>query len=96
MVGRNLFVQELQDVSARLQQQLPGLCSGAYLCWAYLPEQVLQGVGITYYPDKSVFDPALCCTCNMDVPVLIQWFQILGSCCASMGMCGNCSSLLGL
>lgn len=52
-------MQELQDVFAHLQQQLPGLCSGAYLCWAYLPEQVLQGVGITYYPDKSVFDRAL-------------------------------------
>lgn len=29
-----------------------GVAYGAFLCWAYLPEQALQAVGITYYPDK--------------------------------------------
>ena len=56
---------------------LPG-CSGIYLCWAYLPEQVLQGVGITYYPDKSVLKPDLCCTSSTDVPILACWFSDTG------------------
>ena len=28
-------------------------CTGAYLAWGFLPERVLQALGVTYYPSKS-------------------------------------------
>eukprot|EP00741_Cyanophora_paradoxa_P012418 tig00020610_g11997.t1 len=47
------------------------VCLGAYLCWAYLPDEVLHSIGVYYYPDRywAVAVPIYACVCTLFVIV---------------------------